>query len=121
MRDLSFSGSKLILVGLAKFLVGKDCLLRLEFHEPRETIDIAGKFVRYEDVEGRKDLAAIAVRFTDNGVPLSYKMHLNEYVGSIRKNDETPQGQGQGKTHSSLNKLPAAFNLIVCHGLMLFP
>ncbi len=91
IRDLSFSGSKLIIQGLAKFLVGKECRLRMELEEPRENIEVPGTVVRYEDVEGRKDLAAIAVRFADTGVPLSYKMHLNEYVGSMRKTDDGTQ------------------------------
>lgn len=81
LRDLSFAGAKLIIVGLAKFLVGKPCVLRLEMEDPRETLAVAGKVVRYEDVEGRKDLTAIAIRFDEASVPMSYKMHLNDYIG----------------------------------------
>ncbi|MBN1241099.1 MAG: PilZ domain-containing protein [Spirochaetales bacterium] len=96
VRDVSFSGAKLILVGLAKFLVGRDCLLRLEFHEPRETIDIPGKFVRYEDVEGRKDLAAVGVVFDSTGVPMSYKLHVNECLSQQRKKEPGEAGPGAG-------------------------
>lgn len=88
LRDLSFSGAKLIVQGLAKFLVGKECRLRLDLEEPRETIEIPGTVVRYEDVEGRKDLAAIAVHYAENGVPIIYKMHLNDYIGQLRKGPE---------------------------------
>jgi hypothetical protein len=83
IRDLSFSSSKLIMVGLAKFLVDKDCVLRLEMDEPRESLDIKGTIVRYEDVEGRKDLAAVAIHFSE--VPMSYKMHINEYLSKLRQ------------------------------------
>jgi hypothetical protein len=84
IRDLSFSGAKIIIVGLAKFLVGKECLLRLEMDEPREVLDIKGEIVRNEDVEGRKDLAAIAIRFDEANVPMSYKMHINDFLGQAR-------------------------------------
>ncbi len=84
LRDVSFSGVKVIIVGLAKFLVGKDCMIRLDMDEPRETLEIKGKIVRHEDVEGRKDLAAIAIHFDEATVPMSYKMHINDYVSQVR-------------------------------------
>lgn len=85
IRDLSFSGTKLIIVGIAKFLVGKECLVRFEMDEPREVLDIKGEIVRHEDVEGRKDLAAIAVHFDEATVPMSYKMHINDYMSQTRQ------------------------------------
>jgi len=84
IRDLSFGGAKVIVVGLAKFLVGKECLLRLEFEEPRESLDIKGKVVRYEDVEGRKDLAAVAVQFDEQHIPMNYKIHVNDFITQTR-------------------------------------
>jgi len=94
VRDLSFSGAKLILVGLAKFLVGKACTLYLEFDEPRETVEIQGEFVRFEDVEGRKDLAAVAVHYTD-AVPMAYKLHVNQYFSQQRKTDGDAVASGE--------------------------
>jgi Tfp pilus assembly protein PilZ len=113
LRDLSFSGVKIIIVGLAKFLVGKECFIRLEMDEPREIIDIKGKIVRHEDVEGRKDLAAVAIHFDDDSVPMSYKMHINDYLSQTRqgsrddafdpkKDEAAPPAQpepGQGAAH----------------------
>lgn len=96
LRDLSFGGAKVILVGLAKFLIGKECSLRIEFTDPAETLDIKGSFVRYEDVEGRKDLAAVAVHYDEAAVPMNYKMHINAYVTSVRKGsqvEEQPQAE----------------------------
>ncbi len=91
LRDLSFSGAKLIIVGLAKFLVGKPCSLRIELEDPRETVAIGGKVVRYEDVEGRKDLTAIAVHFDEGAIPMSYKMHLNDYLGQKKNQSDDEQ------------------------------
>ena len=84
IRDLSFSGSKIIIVGIAKFLVGKECMLRLEMDEPREFLDLKGTIVRHEDVEGRKDLAAMAIHFDESLVSMSYKLHINDYLGQTR-------------------------------------
>lgn len=98
LRDLSFSGAKVIIVGLAKFLVGKDCTLRIDMEEPRESLEIKGSIVRFEDVEGRKDLAAIAIHFEEGSVPMSYKLHVNDFLGQVRQSrtDEQPEGSGQG-------------------------
>ena len=98
VRDLSFYGAKIIIVGLARFLVNKECLLRLELDDPRENLDIKGTIVRNEDVEGRKDLAAVAIHFDEGSVPLSYKMHINEYLSQIRQghNEAAVQGDAPG-------------------------
>src|SRR5512133_324509 len=85
LRDLSFSGAKVIIVGIAKFLLDKPCIIRMEMDDPRETYDIKGKVVRSEDVEGRKDLTAIAINFEAASVPMFYKMHLSDYLSQIRK------------------------------------
>jgi hypothetical protein len=106
LRDLSFSGAKAIIVGLAKFLVGKECSLRIDMDEPRETLDIKGSIVRYEEVEGRKDLTAIAIHFEDQSVPMSFKIHVNDFLSQQRpaRNEETGSppvppapGAGSGK------------------------
>jgi hypothetical protein len=74
---------------LAKFLVNKECKLRIDLEEPRETIEISGTVVRFEDVEGRKDLAAVAVHFAEATVPMIYKMHINDYLSQVlRKGPE---------------------------------
>jgi hypothetical protein len=53
--------------------------------EPRESLDIRGTIVRYEDVEGRKDLTAIAVHFEEKAVPMTYRMHINDYLSQMRQ------------------------------------
>jgi len=91
LRDLSFSGAKAIVAGIAKFLVGKECILRIEVDEPRESLDIKGSIVRYEDVEGRKDLTAVAIQFDLQSVPMTFKMHINDYLSQVRQ----PRSEGE--------------------------
>jgi hypothetical protein len=100
LRDLSFSGAKVIIVGLAKFLVGKDCVLRIDTDEPRETIEIKGQIVRNEEVEGRKDLAAVAIHFDEQSVPMSFKMHINDYLSQI-KPGRVEEGAASGTSPAS--------------------
>lgn len=85
IRDLSFSGAKLVLKGLAQFLVNKAAIIRLDFNEPRETIGVQGQIVKAESIEGRKDLAAVSIKFLETAVPMSYKLHVNSYLTAIRK------------------------------------
>jgi hypothetical protein len=84
LRDISFSGAKLIMMGVAKFLVNREVALRVDFDDPRESFLIKGVFIRSEAVEGRKELLALAIQFDDGHIPMGYKVRLNEYVGQTR-------------------------------------
>jgi Tfp pilus assembly protein PilZ len=84
LRDLSFSGSKIIMVGIAKFLVNKEVALKVEFEDPRELFLIRGKFVRAEPVEGKKEMVALGLNFDEATIPMGYKIRLNEMLSSSR-------------------------------------
>jgi hypothetical protein len=89
LRDISFSGAKLIMMGVAKFLVNREAALRVDFDDPRESFLIKGVFVRSEAVEGRKELLALAIRFDDKLIPMGYKVRLNEYVSQTKVETKT--------------------------------
>ena len=84
LRDISFSGAKLIMMGVAKFLVNKDAALRMDFDDPRESFLLRGKFIRSEPVEGRKELVALGIIFDENIVPMGYKIRINNYLTQVR-------------------------------------
>jgi hypothetical protein len=90
LRDISFSGAKLIMVGVSKFLVDRDAALRVDFDDPRESFLLKGKFVRSENVEGRKDLVALAILFDESIVPMGYKIRINDYLSAGRAVDIKP-------------------------------
>ena len=85
VRDLSFSGAKVILLGLSQFLKNKPAALRLEFSEPSETIQLNGVIVAAELIQGRKDIVACSMSFPEKMVPLSYKLHVNNFLTAVRK------------------------------------
>jgi hypothetical protein len=111
LRDISFSGAKLIMMGIAKFLVEKEAALRLDFDDPRESYLLKGKFVRAEAVEGRKDLVALAIYFEDSLVPMGYKIRINDYLVQVkageRGNEETAARSPAAPPQRPAGKPPA--------------
>ena len=95
LRDISFSGSKIIMLGVAKFLLEKEVALKVEFNEPKDAFLIKGKFIRAENVEGKKEMVALGLKFDENSVPMGYKMRLNDMLTQTRADyritaEETP-------------------------------
>jgi hypothetical protein len=84
LRDLSFSGAKVIMMGVAKFLVNKETALRLDFDDPRESFLIKGKFIRSENVEGKKEMIALAMEYDEAFIPMGYKIRVNEFINTTR-------------------------------------
>ncbi|GHT75840.1 cyclic di-GMP binding protein [Spirochaetia bacterium] len=89
VRDLSFGAAKLIIMGVAKFLVDKESALRIEFDDPRESFLIRGKFANAELVEGRKELVALDLIYTEAQIPMGYKIRINDYLGQIWAGSES--------------------------------
>ena len=84
LRDISFSGSKIIMVGLAKFLLDKEAAIRIDFNDPQEVFLLKGKFIRVENVEGKKEMIALGLVFYDASVPMGFKIRLNDMLSSTR-------------------------------------
>jgi hypothetical protein len=101
LRDLSFSGSKIIMMGLAKFLLDKDAAIRIDFNDPREAYLIKGKFIRAENVEGKKEMIALGLAFDEASVPMGFKIRLNDMLSTMRADfrgafDDEAEGHPQG-------------------------
>jgi len=84
IRDLSFSGAKVIIVGLAKFLVNRSAVLRLQLADDEGQIELVGTVVRFEPVEGRTDIAAFAIQFDEDKVPIKYKLRINAFLKTVK-------------------------------------
>jgi hypothetical protein len=85
IRDISFGGAKIIIAGVAQFLVNKDATLEITADDPPSTMEIPGKIVRFEAVEGRQDIAAVAMEFNEKKVPMKFKLLLNGYLKQEKK------------------------------------
>lgn len=86
LRDLSFSGAKVVLLGVPKFLNGKETVLRIAFDDPAETLDIRGTIVGAAFAEGRQDIVSASIKFDEKSVPAAYKLHINDYIMMTKKN-----------------------------------
>jgi hypothetical protein len=72
------------MLGVAKFLLEKEASIRIEFNDPKEVYTIKGKFVRVENVEGKKEMVALGLNFDEATIPMGYKIRLNDMLTSIR-------------------------------------
>ncbi|HZK19155.1 MAG TPA: PilZ domain-containing protein [Treponemataceae bacterium] len=84
LRDISFSGAKVIIVGVPKFVKNKEAVVGFSFEEPDEFIEIAGKVVQVVSIEGRKELLAVSLHFDEPKVSLAYKIRISNYLSTIR-------------------------------------
>jgi hypothetical protein len=82
VRDISFGGAKVVILGVAKFLVDKPAMLRLTATETDEEIDVPARVLRFEAVEGRNDIAAIALQFDPEKIPMKFKLMISGFLNS---------------------------------------
>lgn len=93
IRDLSFSGAKVVIFGIAQFIVNREATLKLELEEPEEILELPGRIVRFEPVEGRHDIAAFAIQFEEDKVPMKYKLRINNYLKTFRVKAAEPSNE----------------------------
>lgn len=97
MKDLSFGGATLLLVGIAKFLKNKEVELRLFFSDTNEKIALKGIVVEADFMPGRKDISVISVEFIQDLIPMTYKFHINSYLTS------SGRGRAQNLERAAVN------------------
>lgn len=85
MKDLSFGGAKVMLLGIPKFLQDKVVELRILFTDTNEQIALHGTIVNAVFLEGRKDITIVNIQFNVNDIPMTYKFHINRYITSYQK------------------------------------
>lgn len=114
IRDISFSGAKIIVVGTADSYLHAPATLYLDFDDPRERVQLTGTIVRHEDVVDRANMVALGIHFDESKIPLSYKMHINLYIaanlqpqtstGTKLKTAEKSQSQTAGQVLPEASK-----------------
>lgn len=104
--NLSFTGSKIVVLGVPKFLENKDCIIRLLFSDPTEIIDVKGTIVSVKTVEGRQDLVEAGIKFDENQVPLAYKMRINDFLSNRRKKFLNVAAKSAGHSNDGKEKEP---------------
>ncbi|MDR2517391.1 MAG: PilZ domain-containing protein [Spirochaetaceae bacterium] len=106
LREISFSGAKLVVMGVAKFLVEKESALKIDFEDPYESFAIQGKCIAADAVEGRQDLLAVALEFNESTIPMAYKIRINDYLSQFLGGQEKSGGAASSGSASPAS--PAA-------------
>jgi len=83
LREMSFTNAKIIMMGVAKFLVDKETALRFDFDDPRESFLVKGKFTRSDSVEGKKEMIALSIAYDEASVPMGYKLRINDFLNTV--------------------------------------
>jgi hypothetical protein len=87
VRDLSFGGARVLVPGLAKFLLNKKIALKIARGDSSDEISIPGEILRVEAVEGRRDIVVLGIQFTGE-LPMAYKLLINAYLTGLRKSSD---------------------------------
>jgi len=85
IRDISFGGSKVLIMGMAKFLMDKDAIFRIWHNESKNYLNIPGHTIRLEEVQGRKDIVALAIQFYQDRIPMQYKVNLHNFFKLLER------------------------------------
>ena len=79
LRDLSFSGAKVIIAGIGPELNDKPIMLRLDLSGVG-LVSLPGKVVRFEDVAGHSDIAVFAIDLDRDSVPPDYNLRFKQLL-----------------------------------------
>ena len=100
LRDLSFSGAKVVVSGKAAAYLNRSVSLRLAIGDQSPEITLPGSVRRVDEVGGRKDILTVSLEYSSEP-PMSYKLLINSYVSTMRKAAQeatsaqaTPQAAG---------------------------
>jgi PilZN3 domain/PilZ domain len=85
LLDISNSGIKVIGVKAFKFHLNKDIIIKIPLKNKSE-IEIPGTILRFDAIPNRNDLGIFGIKFKENSVPLSFKLQIEQYFESIKKN-----------------------------------
>ena len=79
LRDISFSGAKILMAGAGELFDKENIELYLHFQDTNMPIHLSGQVLRYETVEGRDDIVALAIKYNEDKIPMSYKSKINQF------------------------------------------
>jgi len=77
LRDISFSGLKIIVLGSSTSLIGKKAMVQLSQTFGRNIV-LTGEIVRHETIENHNSLEVIALHFEPENTPLEYRILIND-------------------------------------------
>ena len=95
LRDLSFSGAKVLSPGFAPDLSGKAVSLRISRSDQAVEMTLPGVIRRVEEVGGRADILAVGIEYSSDP-PMTYKLLINGYLSTVRKTSKEAEKPAAG-------------------------
>lgn len=96
LRDVSFSGAKVLVAGLDASIAGQPVGLKVTRAEGGEPLALWGEVVRTEEVSGHPEILALGLKFLGEP-PVAYKMMLSSFLsGGRRATAARPAGPAGG-------------------------
>lgn len=89
LRDVSFSGAKVLVAGLAPSVAGQPVGLKLTRAEAGEQLALWGEVARTEEVSGHPEILALGLKFLGEP-PVAYKMLLSSFLSGGRRTSPAP-------------------------------
>jgi hypothetical protein len=89
LRDVSFSGAKVLVAGLAPSVAGQPVGLTVMRAEGGEKITLWGEVARTEEVSGHPEILALGLKFVGEP-PVAYKMMLSSFLSGGRRAPPPP-------------------------------
>ncbi|HTO23931.1 MAG TPA: PilZ domain-containing protein [Spirochaetia bacterium] len=84
LRDLSFSGCRVIITGKPETYANRSVSLRITVGDQAPDIALTASVRRVDEVGGRKDILTASLEFSGD-TPMSYKLLINSYISTLRK------------------------------------
>ena len=85
IKELYFSGAKILFVGVPKFLINKKAQLKLLFLDSGEKISLDSIITDAAFLPNRQDIVMATFEFVKEEIPMSYKFKINKYLTSYSK------------------------------------
>jgi hypothetical protein len=79
LRDLSFSGAKVLTAGSIEASENKASVLQLNFSDLDSPVLVPGRVVRTEDIGERNEITSVALHYDESRIPLAYKTRINQF------------------------------------------
>jgi hypothetical protein len=93
LRDLAFTGARVLLLGINGQLKTKNVLIQLEFDDMEKPVNLPGMINDLTQVTGDNNMAMAILQYQENMVPMAYKIRINNYLTRSRLPSTQLQGQ----------------------------
>jgi hypothetical protein len=83
LRNVSSFGCMVVMSCNPKFILNKKTVITVATNISPAPLELEGTILRFEEVQGRKDLYGIGIELIEDKIPFEYKELLNSYLDKL--------------------------------------